>query len=171
MFARVLSSTDFSLGSRCLTEWPVQNNPTYSPRRRRLRVAALQLTFLSVPELNATSRQLYQDIAVKLGTDHDYLKTIRSRAWDNRWDGVTWLECSCIQMLGCEFVQLLWFEWTSGCCVAVCWERVVTVGVPAGWSRRCSTASATPPTSRTCTARAMWDRYLEGEGPDHLTDY
>jgi len=48
------------------------------------RVAASQLTALGVPELVATTRQQYQQIAVRLGTDADYLKSIRSKVWDAR---------------------------------------------------------------------------------------
>lgn len=35
------------------------------------RVAASQLTCLGVPDLIATTRHQYQDIAVRLGQDHD----------------------------------------------------------------------------------------------------
>ncbi|XP_050090150.1 UDP-N-acetylglucosamine--peptide N-acetylglucosaminyltransferase 110 kDa subunit isoform X1 [Anopheles aquasalis] len=45
------------------------------------RVAASQLATLGCPELIAKSRQEYQDIAVKLGTDREYLKAIRARVW------------------------------------------------------------------------------------------
>ncbi|MCI4379763.1 hypothetical protein PGIGA_G00232100 [Pangasianodon gigas] len=48
------------------------------------RVAASQLTCLGCPELIAQSRQEYEDVAVKLGTDMEYLKKIRSRVWKQR---------------------------------------------------------------------------------------
>jgi len=48
------------------------------------RVAASQLTALGCPELIARSRQEYQDIAIKLGTDREYLKAIRHRVWAAR---------------------------------------------------------------------------------------
>jgi len=86
------------------------------------RVAASQLTCLGVPELIATSRQQYQDIAVKLGTDLDYLKTVRSRVWENRLKS---------PLFDCK-------HYASNL------EKLYD---------------------------AMWDKYLEGEGPDHLTDY
>uniref|UniRef100_A0A7N5KAL4 O-GlcNAc transferase C-terminal domain-containing protein n=1 Tax=Ailuropoda melanoleuca TaxID=9646 RepID=A0A7N5KAL4_AILME len=48
------------------------------------RVAASQLTCLGCPELIAKSRQEYEDIAVKLGTDLEYLKKIRGKVWKQR---------------------------------------------------------------------------------------
>ncbi|XP_077682451.1 UDP-N-acetylglucosamine--peptide N-acetylglucosaminyltransferase 110 kDa subunit isoform X3 [Eretmochelys imbricata] len=48
------------------------------------RVAASQLTCLGCLELIAKSRQEYEDIAVKLGTDLEYLKKIRSKVWKQR---------------------------------------------------------------------------------------
>lgn len=48
------------------------------------RVASSQLTCLGVPELIAHSRQEYEDIAVRLGTDKDYLKAIRAKVWAAR---------------------------------------------------------------------------------------
>ncbi|XP_065087846.1 UDP-N-acetylglucosamine--peptide N-acetylglucosaminyltransferase 110 kDa subunit isoform X2 [Ochlerotatus camptorhynchus] len=45
------------------------------------RVAASQLATLGCPELIARSRQEYQDIAIKLGTDKEYLKAIRAKVW------------------------------------------------------------------------------------------
>lgn len=47
----------------------------------RFRVAASQLATLGCPELIARSRQEYQDIAIKLGTDKEYLKAIRAKVW------------------------------------------------------------------------------------------
>lgn len=39
---------------------------------------------LGCPELIARTRQEYQDIAVKLGTEREYLKTIRAKVWKAR---------------------------------------------------------------------------------------
>lgn len=48
------------------------------------RVAASQLHCLGMPELVAQTRKEYEDIAVKLGNDHDFLKMIRVQVWKNR---------------------------------------------------------------------------------------
>uniref|UniRef100_A0A0K0EYK9 Probable UDP-N-acetylglucosamine--peptide N-acetylglucosaminyltransferase SPINDLY n=1 Tax=Strongyloides venezuelensis TaxID=75913 RepID=A0A0K0EYK9_STRVS len=48
------------------------------------RVAASQLMALGCPELIAKSRKEYIDIAVKLGTDVDYLNQIRAKVWKAR---------------------------------------------------------------------------------------
>ncbi|KAL0830698.1 hypothetical protein ABMA28_002832 [Loxostege sticticalis] len=48
------------------------------------RVAASQLNTLGCPELIARTRQEYQDIAVRLGTDREYLKAIRAKVWSAR---------------------------------------------------------------------------------------
>ncbi|XP_064481928.1 UDP-N-acetylglucosamine--peptide N-acetylglucosaminyltransferase 110 kDa subunit-like isoform X2 [Ornithodoros turicata] len=48
------------------------------------RVAASQLHCLGVPELVAKTRREYQDIAVRLGTDREYLKAIRAKVWGAR---------------------------------------------------------------------------------------
>nr|CAH0103742.1 unnamed protein product [Daphnia galeata] len=50
------------------------------------RVAASQLTTIGCPELIASSPQEYEDIAVKLGTDSEYLKAIRAKVWIRRSD-------------------------------------------------------------------------------------
>lgn len=47
-------------------------------------MAASQLATLGCPELIARSRQEYQDIAVRLGTDREYLKAIRAKVWKAR---------------------------------------------------------------------------------------
>jgi protein O-GlcNAc transferase len=36
---------------------------------------------LGCPELIARNRQEYQDIAIRLGTDRDFLKAIRAKVW------------------------------------------------------------------------------------------
>ncbi|CEF64055.1 O-glycosyltransferase [Strongyloides ratti] len=48
------------------------------------RVAASQLMALGCPELVAKSRKEYVDIAVRLGTDVDYLNQIRAKVWKAR---------------------------------------------------------------------------------------
>ncbi|XDV36742.1 hypothetical protein PO909_006471 [Leuciscus waleckii] len=48
------------------------------------RVATSQLTCLGCLELIAQSRQEYEDVAVKLGTDMEFLKKVRSRVWKQR---------------------------------------------------------------------------------------
>ena len=48
------------------------------------RVAASQLHCLGCPELVASSRRQYEDIAVRLGTDPDYLKATRNKVWKAR---------------------------------------------------------------------------------------
>jgi protein O-GlcNAc transferase len=50
------------------------------------RVAASQLATLGCPELIARTRQEYQDIAVKLGTDREFLRAIRAKVWKARID-------------------------------------------------------------------------------------
>lgn len=45
------------------------------------RVAASQLATLGCPELIARTRQEYQEIAIKLGTDKEYLKAMRAKVW------------------------------------------------------------------------------------------
>lgn len=47
-------------------------------------MAASQLATLGCPELIARNRQEYQDIAVRLGTDREYLKAIRAKVWKAR---------------------------------------------------------------------------------------
>uniref|UniRef100_S4RUA6 UDP-N-acetylglucosamine--peptide N-acetylglucosaminyltransferase 110 kDa subunit n=1 Tax=Petromyzon marinus TaxID=7757 RepID=S4RUA6_PETMA len=48
------------------------------------RVATAQLTTLGCPELVAKNRQDYEEIAVRLGTDAEYLKKIRAKVWRQR---------------------------------------------------------------------------------------
>lgn len=48
------------------------------------RVAASQLATLGCPELIARTRQEYQEIAIKLGTDREYLKAMRAKVWKAR---------------------------------------------------------------------------------------
>lgn len=50
------------------------------------RVASSQLTCLGLPELIAHSPQEYEDIAVRLGRERQYLKAIRAKVWKNRVD-------------------------------------------------------------------------------------
>ncbi|KAL7632829.1 UNVERIFIED_CONTAM: hypothetical protein RMT77_016826 [Armadillidium vulgare] len=48
------------------------------------RVAASQLHCLGTPELVASTRQEYEEIAVKLGTEKDHLKAMRAKVWKAR---------------------------------------------------------------------------------------
>merc|ERR1712168_961609 len=48
------------------------------------RVASSQLCTLGLPELVANSREEYENIAVKLGTDKEYLRCIRAKVWSGR---------------------------------------------------------------------------------------
>merc|ERR1712025_471105 len=48
------------------------------------RVASSQLYTLRLEELVANTREEYENIAVKLGTDQDYLRAIRARVWEGR---------------------------------------------------------------------------------------
>ncbi|KAL7299273.1 hypothetical protein TKK_0007857 [Trichogramma kaykai] len=50
------------------------------------RVAASQLNTLGCSELVARTRQEYQDIAIRLGTDKEFLKAIRAKVWKARSD-------------------------------------------------------------------------------------
>lgn len=50
------------------------------------RVAASQLNTLGVPELIARSRQSYEQIAIRLGNDRDYLRSIRHKVWTARFE-------------------------------------------------------------------------------------
>uniref|UniRef100_A0A646QCL5 protein O-GlcNAc transferase n=1 Tax=Hemiscolopendra marginata TaxID=943146 RepID=A0A646QCL5_9MYRI len=52
------------------------------------RVAASQLTTLGCPELIAKSRSEYEDIAVKLGTDREFLKAMRAKVWKARTESL-----------------------------------------------------------------------------------
>lgn len=49
-------------------------------------MAASQLVTLGCPELIARTRQEYQDIAVRLGNDRDYLRAMRAKVWKARVD-------------------------------------------------------------------------------------
>lgn len=48
------------------------------------RVASSQLTALGCPELVARNREDYENIAIRLGNDHHYLKKIKNKVWNNR---------------------------------------------------------------------------------------
>lgn len=41
---------------------------------------------LGCPELIARTRQEYEQIAIRLGTDREYLKTMRAKVWKARVD-------------------------------------------------------------------------------------
>lgn len=48
------------------------------------RVASSQLKCLGTPELIASSYEEYESIAVRLGTDREYLKSVRAKVWKAR---------------------------------------------------------------------------------------
>ena len=48
------------------------------------RVAASQLHTLGCPELIARSRQEYEQCAIRLGNDREYLRAIRAKVWAAR---------------------------------------------------------------------------------------
>lgn len=47
-------------------------------------MAASQLATLGCPELIASTRQEYQEISIRLGTDREYLKSLRAKVWKAR---------------------------------------------------------------------------------------
>lgn len=48
------------------------------------RVAASQLNTLGVSELIARSRQNYEQVAIRLGNDREFLRSIRHKVWKAR---------------------------------------------------------------------------------------
>lgn len=50
------------------------------------RVASSQLSCIGTPELIAASYEDYENIAVRLGNDREYLKSIRAKVWQGRAD-------------------------------------------------------------------------------------
>lgn len=48
------------------------------------RVAASQLNTLGCPELIARSRQEYEQVAIRLGNDREYLRSMRHKVWKAR---------------------------------------------------------------------------------------
>lgn len=48
------------------------------------RVAASQLNTLGCPELIARNRQEYEQIAIRLGNDREYLRSMRHKVWKAR---------------------------------------------------------------------------------------
>lgn len=47
-------------------------------------MAASQLSTLGCPELIARNRQDYEQIAIRLGNDREYLRSIRHKVWKAR---------------------------------------------------------------------------------------
>lgn len=84
------------------------------------RVAASQLTTLGCPELIAKSPQDYQDIAIRLGNDKEYLKMVRAKVWARREES---------PLFDC---------------------RKYATGLEGLFAR-------------------MWERFSQGEEPDHIT--
>lgn len=68
---------------------------------RKIRVAASQLNTLGCPELIARNRTEYEQIAIRLGNDREYLRSMRHKVWKARADSplfdckqyATGLEC------------------------------------------------------------------------------
>lgn len=50
------------------------------------RVAASQLATLGCPELIARTRQEYEQIAIRLGNDREYMRGMRAKVWKARED-------------------------------------------------------------------------------------
>ena len=77
------------------------------------RVAASQLATLGCPELVASTRQEYQDIAVRLGTDREYLKATRAKVWRARTESPLF---DCLQYAqGMEkLFQKMWERYQRG---------------------------------------------------------
>ncbi|XP_076623152.1 O-linked N-acetylglucosamine (GlcNAc) transferase sxc isoform X1 [Colletes latitarsis] len=77
------------------------------------RVAASQLNTLGCPELVARTRQEYQDIAVRLGTDREYLKATRAKVWKARSESPLF---SCkLYALGMEMLyRKMWDRYARG---------------------------------------------------------
>lgn len=70
------------------------------------RVASSQLHCLGTPELIANSFQEYEDIAVRLGTDREYLKAIRAKVWQARTDSHLFDVKSYVNNLECLFFRM-----------------------------------------------------------------
>ncbi|XP_076171153.1 O-linked N-acetylglucosamine (GlcNAc) transferase sxc isoform X1 [Ptiloglossa arizonensis] len=77
------------------------------------RVAASQLNTLGCPELVARTRQEYQDIAVRLGTDREYLKATRAKVWKARSESPLF-NCK-LYALGMEMLyRKMWDRYARG---------------------------------------------------------
>ncbi|XP_012279364.1 UDP-N-acetylglucosamine--peptide N-acetylglucosaminyltransferase 110 kDa subunit isoform X2 [Orussus abietinus] len=77
------------------------------------RVAASQLNTLGCPELVARTRQEYQEIAIRLGTDREYLKATRAKVWKARSDSPLF-NCKMYAM-GMEMLyQKMWERYARG---------------------------------------------------------
>ncbi|XP_039262737.2 UDP-N-acetylglucosamine--peptide N-acetylglucosaminyltransferase 110 kDa subunit-like isoform X2 [Styela clava] len=77
------------------------------------RVASSQLKCLGCPELIASSRSHYEDIAVKLGTDQDYLKSIRAKVWKQRIESPLFSIKSYTENLEVLFSKM-WDKYSNG---------------------------------------------------------
>ncbi|XP_043475694.1 UDP-N-acetylglucosamine--peptide N-acetylglucosaminyltransferase 110 kDa subunit [Leptopilina heterotoma] len=77
------------------------------------RVAASQLNTLGCPELVARTRQEYQDIAIRLGNDREFLKAIRAKVWKARSESPLF---SCkMYALGMEMLyKKMWERYSRG---------------------------------------------------------
>ncbi|EYC21018.1 hypothetical protein Y032_0020g185 [Ancylostoma ceylanicum] len=77
------------------------------------RVASSQLYALGVPELVAKSREDYVNIAVKLGTDKNYLSAIRAKVWKARTTSTLFnVKQYCTDME--SLLHLMWRRYEEG---------------------------------------------------------
>ncbi|KAK6629474.1 hypothetical protein RUM43_003291 [Polyplax serrata] len=77
------------------------------------RVAASQLATLGCPELIARTRQEYQDIAIRLGTDKEYLKAMRAKVWAARTESPLF-DCKKYAEGMEELYQKMWERYARG---------------------------------------------------------
>uniref|UniRef100_A0A8R1HGY9 protein O-GlcNAc transferase n=1 Tax=Caenorhabditis japonica TaxID=281687 RepID=A0A8R1HGY9_CAEJA len=77
------------------------------------RVATSQLYALGVPELAARNRREYVDIAVRLGTDAEYLQTTRAKVWKARTTSTLFdVKQYCRDME--DLLEKMWKRYESG---------------------------------------------------------
>ncbi|XP_065221454.1 UDP-N-acetylglucosamine--peptide N-acetylglucosaminyltransferase 110 kDa subunit isoform X1 [Planococcus citri] len=77
------------------------------------RVAASQLATLGVPELIARTREEYQNIAIRLGTDKEYLKAIRAEVWRARGES-TLFDCQFYARGLEKLYRIMWNRFAAG---------------------------------------------------------
>uniref|UniRef100_A0A0A9Z4Y3 UDP-N-acetylglucosamine--peptide N-acetylglucosaminyltransferase 110 kDa subunit n=2 Tax=Lygus hesperus TaxID=30085 RepID=A0A0A9Z4Y3_LYGHE len=77
------------------------------------RVAASQLATLGCSELIARSRQEYQEVAIRLGTDREYLKAIRAKVWTARSESQLF-DCQAYADGLEKLYYLMWHKYANG---------------------------------------------------------
>ncbi|XP_076248740.1 O-linked N-acetylglucosamine (GlcNAc) transferase sxc isoform X2 [Calliopsis andreniformis] len=77
------------------------------------RVAASQLNTLGCPELVAQTRQEYQDIAIRLGTDREYLKATKAKVWKARSESPLF-NCKLYAMGMEKLYKKMWERYSRG---------------------------------------------------------